>query len=215
VFFAVFMFPVVVVGGTLLWLYLRNHRRGDPIARLAAHYGFEYWPEDPFREGPTVADLMGFGGGRTVHHVVRGQYRGRRLQAFERRSGQARIIADPSDSEQVVSVALPAPRPRLQVGPETGFTRSFENDLKFENQAFNDVFRVWSDSPRFAHDVIHPRMMEWMLADPRARRYEWRLDGVWISITWKGFLDPAELIPAADFLIDVLDRIPTHVWSEK
>jgi hypothetical protein len=214
--FGFILFPLffLAVGGLFVWRHFYSQRRGGPIARLAAHYGLEYWPEDPFQEGPSVADLMGFGG-HTVHHVVRGRYRGYHLQAFERRSGQSRLVADPSESEQVVSVALPAPRPRLQVGPETGFTRSFENDLKFENQEFNDVFRVWSASPRFAHDVIHPRMMEWMLADPRAYRYEWRLDGAWIAITWTGFLDPAELIPAADYLIDVLDRIPRHVWSEK
>jgi hypothetical protein len=39
------------------------------------------------------------------------------------------------------------------------------DDIDFESAEFSDRFRVKSSNKRFAYDVIHPRMMEFLLAD--------------------------------------------------
>lgn len=40
----------------------------------------------------------------------------------------------------------------------------FARPINFESAAFNRMFKVRGDSPRFCHDVIHPRMMQFLLA---------------------------------------------------
>jgi hypothetical protein len=37
------------------------------------------------------------------------------------------------------------------------------DDIDFESAEFNSLFRVRSSSKRFAYDLIHPRMMEFIL----------------------------------------------------
>ncbi|RRS00236.1 hypothetical protein [Glycomyces terrestris] len=139
--------------------------------------------------------------------VFRGVHRGRHMVAF---TWQYRYQSGDDTREwraQVTAVDLPAARPFLEVRPGRA------GDLKFEAQAFNDRFRVESPSPRFASDVIDPRMIEWLLTDPRAHRSRWRIEGRWL-LTWReGPLDLEAILPTADFLIDLRARIPEHVWS--
>jgi hypothetical protein len=57
--------------------------------------------------------------------------------------------------------------PDLSVRPEGAFKKvaslfGFE-DINFESAQFNDRFAVHSRDKRFAYDVLHPRMMEFLL----------------------------------------------------
>lgn len=59
--------------------------------------------------------------------------------------------------------------PDLRIRREQLFDRlaSFMgfDDIDFESSEFSDHFHVKSENKRFAYDVIHPRMMEFLLAD--------------------------------------------------
>jgi len=45
-----------------------------------------------------------------------------------------------------------------------------------ESEEFNRAFKIKTAQNKFAYDVLHPRMMEWMLADQRAIRFPFRFE---------------------------------------
>ena len=79
----------------------------------------------------------------------------------------------------VVVMQLPGPLPHLQVTHEGIFGGAVANalgfrDLQFESDQFNRAFRVKADDERFGHAVVHPRMMELLLA---RGEIGWRIEG--------------------------------------
>ncbi len=52
--------------------------------------------------------------------------------------------------------------------------------------------------------------MEWLLSDPRSRSFPVRFTGEHV-LTWAVMrLDPDRALTAADYLIDLIDRVPAQ-----
>ncbi|MEU5153367.1 hypothetical protein [Glycomyces sp. NPDC021274] len=215
------LFSLVCLGipGTAIALaiYYSHRQRQRHIAALAAwaaHHGFQYWPQDQSALGLSRQPPFTTGSGHEALDVLRGTFRGTHLHCFRLRYHVSSGESDTTHDYQVVAISLPAMRPLLDIAHETALSRRFDKDIAFENRAFNDKFRIMSPSPRYAHDVIHPRTMEWMLADPRAHTIRWRFEGAWLMTFRPGRLDPASIFYYAEFLHQVLDQVPAHVWSD-
>jgi hypothetical protein len=206
--------------GTLVGLavYFSRRARKTRIAQCqawAAHHGFQYWPVEDSVLRISAKPPFTYGHGRNGVDVFRGVHRGVHLHFFQYQYRTSDGENESTHYFQVVAISLPAVRPYLEVGREGMLAKSLGKDIDFENHAFNVRFRVVSASPRYAHDVIHPRTMEWMLADPRAHAYRWRFEGPWLMTFREGRLKLEEVFPAADFLCDVLAQIPKHVWADR
>jgi hypothetical protein len=97
------------------------------------------------------------------------------------------------------------------------------NRVRFESDEFNRRFTVMGTNPRFAYDVINPKMMEHLLAHGK----EWRLEmaGAWLLVSdarsgaivgldegnaWAPHRFDAGLAMAEGFL----DRVPEFVWKD-
>lgn len=67
----------------------------------------------------------------------------------------------------VASCELPTWMPDLSVSPEGFFDMVGKffggQDIQFESHDFNEKFRITSSNVKFAHDILHPQMMEWFL----------------------------------------------------
>lgn len=213
-----FLIPLVVAVAALGWFTQRRmseRGRAGTYADWAARNGLQYWTEDPLVGRPSAAAPfeVPFGSlhdwqGRHVFRGVRGRHH---FLAYECTRFKDAFQVEEPDRIQVVAVPVPALVPFLDISRE----HRDSVDLDFENQAFNDKFRVVSASPRFAHDVLDPRMMEWMLHDPWALASRWRFETGWLMTFRPGPLAPGEILPCVDFLVDVMDRVPAHVWSRK
>jgi hypothetical protein len=223
--FAVWLFviaPVVCLGipGALIALAVFHSRRVRQrriayCLTWAAHHGFHYVPSDPSVLSLSRQSPFTLGSGREAIDVFRGPFRDAHLHCFQYRYRTSDGDNNTTTHDyQVVAISLPAMRPLLDIAHENSLTRRFGKDLAFENQAFNDRFKIASPSPRFAHDVIHPRTMEWMLADPRAQVIRWRFEGSWLMTFRPGPLKPDEVFYYAEFLHQVLAQVPKHVWTD-
>ncbi|MCC3765010.1 hypothetical protein K3N28_18280 [Glycomyces sp. TRM65418] len=191
-----------------------RQRRMAYCAAWAAHHGFHYLPSDPSVLAISRQPPFTSGSGREALDVFRGTFRETHLHCFQYRYRTSDGENTSTHDYQVVAISLPAMRPLLDIAHENSLSRRFDKDLQFENQAFNDRFKIASPSPRFAYDVIHARTMEWMLADPRAHAIRWRFEGSWLMTFRKGPLNPEEVFYYADFLHQVLAQVPKHVWSD-
>lgn len=110
-------------------------------------------------------------------------------------------------SEDLCELTLPASCPLLSVGGG-GWFRPGEK-VSFESEAFNDSLEVRSTAPRFAHDVIHPRQIEYLMArrppaftiEDRVLRISSDHDTVWLG-------------RALDSVAGFLARVPGWVWKD-
>ncbi|WP_094404782.1 hypothetical protein [Enemella evansiae] len=84
----------------------------------------------------------------------------------------------------------------------------FARPITFESAAFNRRFKVRGDDPRFCHDVIHPRMMEFLMARG-APAFD--IDG---GVYRTDFAYSHEAIDHhLEFLRQFLSWVPSFVWE--
>lgn len=203
-----------VIGGTLIYITFRRKARRAAKARAwAERHGFAYREFDGGLLELVSFDPFDKNRGRRVQNVLRGEHRGEPVLIFEYEEGQGNEKRK-YRRWQVVAVPLPKPVPMLDVAEETKATRALVKDIEFENQAFNDRFRIRSTDRRFAFDVVHARTMEWMLTDPRVRELGWRFAESWLMTFREGEADHDERLARVDVLRKIRAQVPPHVWSD-
>ncbi|WP_025272171.1 hypothetical protein [Haloglycomyces albus] len=209
VFVIIIAVPLI---GLMVWLRKKKVRE---YRAWAAQNGFHYEPRDDTVAELSTGEPFQEGSSRMGMDVFRGQYRGMHVMFFHYQYTTGFGKDRESHPFQVAAIGLPAPRPRLDIGHEGWWSRRFTADIDFENQAFNNHYKINCDSRRFAFDIIHPRTMEWMLSDPRALHNEWRFEGQWL-LTWRaGGLNFEDVFLYLDFLIDIYSQVPRFVWANQ
>lgn len=83
------------------------------------------------------------------------------------------------------------------------------DDIDFESEEFSRTFWVKSGDKRFAYDVIHPRMMEFLMEGPTPRIEI--LDDVCLIREGLGRWDPGTFEGAPRWFEAFLDRWPEHL----
>ena len=210
---------------TLLWViavqWRLYKRKVAAFTAYAARNGWRYLERDDDLAQRYLGSPFGLGFGQQARHVLHGSYRGRDLVAFEysykeyRDSGNERRTVTYRNT--VVALGTPAARPTLELSRE-GFGRKLlglvgVRDLQLESEQFNKTFHIRAENDRFAYDVLHPRTMEWMLADQRCRELPFRFERADL-LTWRsGSIDLPTAQRMLDFLCDVLERVPSFVWN--
>lgn len=210
---------VVVVAWVLQ--HLAHRSKVARFTAFAAQRGWRYTEKDRSLVDRFEGQPFGGGHGRRVRHVLEGPYRGRDILAFEytykERTGSGEDSSESTYYFTVASLATPVARPRLEVVRE-GLGRRLlglvgVRDLQLESEEFNRAFHIRAESDRFAYDILHPRMMEWLLADRRALSVPFRFEGADL-VTWRrGRIEPATVNALLDYLCDVMEHTPSFVWK--
>jgi hypothetical protein len=208
--------PLLAVGALVAetWATRRRHERNRA---WAAAQGWTYQAADPTLVDRWLGEPFGVGHGRHATEVLRGTVRGRPLTSFTYRwttgSGKSRT----THTRHVVGLGLPTELPTLQLTPEdvgTAVVRFFGGqDIRLESAEFNDEWRVQSTDLRFAHGVLHPRLMDQLMRYP-ARGSRLRIAGASVLSWSPGATDLARVVERATVLADLADAIPRHVWQD-
>lgn len=115
-----------------------------------------------------------------------------------------RTVTD-NHSEAVCGFWLPFSLPSISLNG-----RRVGRKVRFESTDFNDAFTVRTDNPKFASDVTHPRMMEWLLA---TRPYGWSVTGSVVDFTVSRH-DLLVVDACQEALRGWLGRFPRFVWED-
>lgn len=84
----------------------------------------------------------------------------------------------------ILEVAVPIDLPGIDLAPEVWGQSFFSGkDVQFESDEFNREWRVTANDARAAHDLVHPRTMELLLA---SAGYRWVLAGPRIHVVKSG-----------------------------
>ncbi|WP_052745581.1 type III secretion system chaperone family protein [Allosalinactinospora lopnorensis] len=215
----VFVVVAVVALSVSTWLH---RRKVAALTEWARQRGWQYTEKRPDLVNRFSGAPFGRGRGRRVQHVLSGTHRGHRVLAFEyrytTRSGSGEDSSSRTHHHQITAIPLPAARPTLEVSREHFGHKLLEfvgiHDLRLPNERFNAAFRIRTENDQFAHDVLHPHMTEWMLTDERIRNLTLRFNGDHLLAWQRGKFDSDNAARAADYLIDVLERVPAHVWAQ-
>jgi hypothetical protein len=113
---------------------------------------------------------------------------------------QTRTVTE-NHSEAILGFQLPCQLPGLEVGRGGG-------GISFESEEFNERFAVSARDMKFAYDVIHPRQMEYLMANPPA---SFLIAGDWVWF-YPGMHSQPAIAHSSWFLRGFLARIPRFVW---
>jgi hypothetical protein len=219
---ALIVVAAVVAGFALFYVsYIRAKKRREAFAAFAAQQGFSYQPVNGALTSQWAGTPFQTGDHRHALNVLTGAFQGRQIVAFDY-SYQTHTTNGKGQRQTqthkfgVVVMQLPGVLPRLEVTHEGIFGGAVANalgfaDIRFESEQFNRAFRVKADDERFGHAVIHPQMMEMLLA---RGEIGWRFEGNSL-IGWdSGPHTPVEVMNRLQLLQLVTDNVPPYVWRD-
>jgi len=219
---------VVVVGLVLIGVfgyfsYKHAKERREAFAAAASSRGWTYLPREDRYVDMFTGTPFGTGHTRRASNVLTGPHDERTFVAFDYRYSTTEHYTDSQGRSQtrtqthrysVIALALGQNLPGLAVTPEGFFSRVvgrlLNNDIEFESEQFNRAFRVTSPDRKFATDVIHPQMMEYLLTLPDLA---WSFRQGHLVTIGDGEHTLASLDATLVSIDGIVDRIPAFVWD--
>ena len=209
-------FFLLVPGFIVLALYVQ-HQRVKATQAWAVRTGWTYVGTDPSLVGRWRGEPFNAGHSRKVSELVTGRFAGRQAISFSYRyttgSGKSRS----THTFHVVALPLPAYLPTLELTPDgvgAKLAKAFGGqDIAFESEDFNRAWRVEARDAKFAHDVVHPRLMERLLR-PDAVGSSLRIEGTDI-LSWSAGAQQLDAIAGRlQVMCAVVDAVPRYVWQD-
>lgn len=228
------MLPIFVIAAVITLIVVAavaSHRaakaRREALAAWAAGRGWTFSPDRDRNHDDHFRQFARFrqGGGRYAYNSIFGSQplhdRECRLKIgdfhYETKStnNKGRTTTHHHHFSYLL-MELPCPGvPELSIRPEGMFDKvgaffGFD-DIDFESSEFSNKFHVKSDDKRFAYDIVHPQMMEFLLA---TRGPTLVLCEGHALLTEGGTWKPEEFASYLEWLTMFFDRWPQHVLAD-
>jgi hypothetical protein len=225
------LIPVVVVLfvgliiAAAIYSYQQAKKRREDLARLARKMGLRYDAVDPCDIANRYAHLgaLAQGHSRSAYNVVHGRHGHYQVKAFDYVYYTTETSTDSQGRTTTRQVAhyfsavlfeVGAALPTLLIRPENFLDKIAAaigfDDIDFESAEFSRLFFVKSSDKKFAYDVIHPRMMEFLMEQP-----SWilQIEGPHFLVSKGGMLTPDEFGAGIERAEAFLKQIPDFVWE--
>ncbi len=215
VFFIVILL-VVLAGGIIGWRL--DQKRQEALRAWAFARGWRVRPggEGVLHAHPAVK-LFQLGHSRKCSCVVEGDLDGQPLLLFDYRYVTGHGKNRTTHRHWVAMVDLPYPVRPLRLRPENPFDKVTEflgaDDIDFESAEFSRRFFVTADDRKWAYDIIHARMMEYLLEAAGGRSLEFGSHELLVFGTGGGNAQHYEAATA--LLKGVCGRIPEYVVRQQ
>lgn len=204
---------------------LERFRQPQPPVRLG-FYRRPSWFYLPSDDGLlSVVEHTGGGMNHRTEDVVHGEFfPGCWFVAFEHhwqtQSTQTSTDANGHTTTRTVThnhveviheITLPFVTPDLSISNDSAWGRLFQGaSIEFELAAFNDAYDVRSSVPKFAHDVLHPRQIEYLMS---VGAMPFSISHGRVRVRPVAH-DPKAIAWELDVLAGFLARIPEFVWQD-
>jgi len=212
--FAAFLaFAVVVV----VLSYLAAKKRREEMQAFAASRGWRYEQEQPLLVDRFSGPPFGLGFGRRAYNVLYGSHDGRDLVSFDyeykTQTSNGKQTTTHVHRFSVLGLSMGIAMPPLTVDPENFLDRFVGrltgSDIDLESEEFNRAFTVSCPDRKFASDVLHPQMMEFLLQHPQLG---WRFERDSMLVIATGARTPGEIDATLAVMDGITDRVPEFVW---
>lgn len=220
---------VAAIVATLWYAHVRTQERRRSLSALASRLGFTFDPRrDPshdrrfahfeiFRRGHSRAAMNTMSGSARIngaeHPVVMGDF----TYKITTHSGKSTSTHTYHLSYLIISLPRPGV-PDLLIRPEGFFDKIGQalgfDDIDFEDAEFSRKFVVKSSDRRFAYDVCHPRMIEWLKENaPNFPALDLEAGRLCLARDKRRWT-PAEFELALGYARQFIDRWPDHLLLE-
>lgn len=205
---------IVVAVTAVIGASKKDRERSEVWARWAAARGWGYLPMWPQMTRAHVGGPFGRGGSRRADRGFWGNFDRVPVFGFRYRYTVSNGKSSQTYTFLVAGVRFPGTNfPSLSLKRESGILFGRDKDLQFENQQFNETWHVKSASPRFAHDVMHPRAMEYFMGPlPYFEQLWFSGDTLFASV--KGDPDPLHVDAHLRMLTKFVSLLPAHMLRE-
>ncbi|RMB61976.1 hypothetical protein [Tessaracoccus antarcticus] len=211
-----FFLPVMIAVSVVVAVSAsrKDRERNDVWQRWAAAREWGYAPTWPQVVGAFTGGPFGRGSLRRADRGFWGTFDGVPVFGFRYRYTVSSGKTSHTYPLLLAGIRFPgAAFPPMELIHEGDLLFGRDKDLQFENQQFNETWNVTSPSARFAHDVLHPRAMEYLMGPMIPFKHLWFCgDVLFVSVSG----DPAPTM--ADGLLrlmtDFVDLLPSHLLRE-
>jgi hypothetical protein len=210
-----------VIGGAI-YSVIANRKRREEIFGLAARLGLNFSAEND----PGLADRFGFldklaqGSNRYAFNVLSGDYRQNQVLVFDYH--YETHSTDSKGNRQThhhyfsfFILLLPAQFPELKITREGLLSKIAQalgyEDIDFESAEFSRTFCVRSKDRKFAYDVCHAQMMEYLLAN---RDLSIEIEGSALALAFDTRLSASEIEANLDRLLEIRLRLPEYLFTK-
>lgn len=183
-------------------------------------FGLVDSPQDKFLEAFQGFTPFGEGHSPAVNNLIVGRKEGLDWFIFDydyrvtRSTGKSTTTTTYENG--VVAVRLPLMLVCLRFGPEGFFDRVFEKfgraEIELESEEFNQTYFVQSNDKKGTYDLLHPKMMEYLLSIPTRN---WQIAGPFIVLTQNRYFEPAEIRQLMSELQAFVNLIPNYVRQDR
>ena len=216
---------VVLIGIAVITAAILGHlaarRRIEALAALAARLGLGFSEErdHALAQRLSFLDKLDQGSNRYVHNRLGGTWQGHEVMAFDyhyetyshSNKGGRRTHHHPLS---VFTLVLPRSFPELLISPEGFFSKIAQafgyDDIDLESAEFSGAFCVRSRDKKFAYDVCHPRMMEYLLAH---RDLTIEFDGNVLALVFDSRLDVEQIEFRLRQLVEIRRLMPDYLFA--
>ncbi len=203
---------VAAIVALILWQLHVVAKRREALQAWATAHGFSFTEEHPGLE----KDFRGFapfgaGSSERCKNVLEGTVQGHPTRLF-----QYQYTVQSGKNSQtyvygVLAVRMAVDGHDLTIQKEHIGHKLFDalggEDIDFESDAFSRAFWVRCSDRRFAYDLLHPRMQEWLLANGQ-RHWQWR-NGT-LLLYQSGTLQARHLDPLLGQAFTFIGHLPRH-----
>lgn len=217
IFLFIAIFVVVAIFGALA-----ARKRREELSALAARLGFQFDPEKNY----ALADQFEFldhlaqGSNRYAFNVLSGKYRHNDVIVFD-----YHYETHSTDSKghrqthhhyfSFFILRLPVSFPELRITKESLLSKVAQafgyDDIDFESAEFSRSFCVRSKDKKFAYDVCHARMMEYLLAN---RDLSIEIENRALALAFDKRLSAQEVEFNLQRLLEIRLQLPEYLFAE-
>lgn len=220
------IFIVLLIASVVVTVAVLAHRaarkRREAMAALAAKLGLAFY-EDHDHE---LAERLDFlrkldeGSNRYAYNRLSGTYQGHEVMAFDyhyetyshsRKGGRQTHHHYLS----VFTLILPRSFPELLISPEGFFSKIAQalgyDDIDLESAEFSRAFCVRSRDKKFAYDVCHPQMMEYLLA---RRDLSFEIEANVLALAFDSTMDLPQIEPRLQQLVELRRLMPDYLFTK-
>ena len=205
---------LVIFGLSIIYGKYVYGRRRKELAKWAMSRGLTFNPESDrfFNDKYPNFGCLQRGGDCYAYNIMQGSLAGRQFLGCDYHYATG---SDSNRSEHFSSLVIiksPFLLEPLIIRPENFSDKLAEfvgfSDINFESAEFSKKFYVKSPDKKWAYDIIHPQMMEFLLASPM---FSIQFDLLSVIVYRTQHVFPEEFEDAANLINGIFERIPDYV----
>lgn len=205
------LLPIALVALAVGAMSKRDAERTAVWARWAMARNWLFHPQWPFMVDRFSDVIFGRGSSRVADRGFEGQFDGVPVFGFRYRYTVSSGKSSTTYVYFVAGIRFPGANfPPFRLSRE-GFLSG--RDVQFESDAFNETWNVYSPSPRFAHDLIHPRAMAFLMGPVPPFNALW-FEGDCMLACISGDPDPLRVDAHLRLVTQFADLIPNFTLRE-